>query len=171
MTEEKSGYPSDVADKVLVRLPDGMRDGIKDAAKANGRTMNAEIVARLDTSFTATETSSEILSLIATLQFELSQARYREQVQLTERAMVDEIVQGLVQTLAEQKFDTRLIKQYNQLERIAHEPRPAESSLQELARRRESELTVAKQRMDDALVALQRAVADNSGSGSSDSTS
>jgi len=157
--------------RITLRIPKDVHARLQQSADKTSKSMNAEIVARLDTSFTATETSSEILSLIATLQFELSQARYREQVQLTERAMVDEIVQGLVQTLAEQKFDTRLIKQYNQLERIAHEPRPAESSLQELARRRESELTVAKQRMDDALVALQRAVADNSGSGSSDSTS
>lgn len=47
MSEEDSGYPSDKADKVLVRMPDGMRDRIKSEAKANNRTMNAEIVARL----------------------------------------------------------------------------------------------------------------------------
>lgn len=47
MSEEDSGYPSDKADKVLVRMPDGMRDRIKAEAKANNRTMNAEIVARL----------------------------------------------------------------------------------------------------------------------------
>lgn len=47
MPEEDSGYPSDKADKVLVRMPDGMRDRIKSEAKANNRTMNAEIVARL----------------------------------------------------------------------------------------------------------------------------
>lgn len=38
-------------DKVIVRLPDGMRDRIKAAAKANKRSMNAEIVARLEESF------------------------------------------------------------------------------------------------------------------------
>lgn len=48
---EKNLYPSDQADKVLVRMPDGMRDRLKDAAKANNRTMNAEIVARLEDSF------------------------------------------------------------------------------------------------------------------------
>lgn len=37
-------------DKVIVRLPDGMRDRLKDAAKANNRSMNAEIVARLENS-------------------------------------------------------------------------------------------------------------------------
>lgn len=48
---EKQTYASDAADKVLVRMPDGMRDRIKDAAKHNNRTMNAEIVARLQASF------------------------------------------------------------------------------------------------------------------------
>lgn len=39
------------ADKYIVRFPDGMRDKIAEAAKANNRTMNAEIVARLEVSF------------------------------------------------------------------------------------------------------------------------
>lgn len=47
---DKNTYPSTLADKVLVRMPDGMRDQLKDAAKANNRTMNAEIVARLERS-------------------------------------------------------------------------------------------------------------------------
>ena len=38
-------------DKYLVRFPDGMRDRISKAAKANSRSMNAEIVARLQASF------------------------------------------------------------------------------------------------------------------------
>lgn len=39
------------SDKFIVRLPDGMRDRIKAAAEANNRSMNAEIVARLEASF------------------------------------------------------------------------------------------------------------------------
>ena len=34
-------------DKYIVRFPDGMRDKLKAEAKANNRTLNAEIVARL----------------------------------------------------------------------------------------------------------------------------
>lgn len=49
--ENKDAFPSDVADKVLVRMPDGMRDKLKAAAKTNCRTMNAEIVARLEQTF------------------------------------------------------------------------------------------------------------------------
>lgn len=48
--EDKPVYPSDVADKVLVRMPDGMRDRLKALGKANNRTLNAEIVARLEAS-------------------------------------------------------------------------------------------------------------------------
>ena len=48
---DKTAFPSDTADKVLVRMPDGMRDQLKAAAKASNRTMNAEIVARLQASF------------------------------------------------------------------------------------------------------------------------
>lgn len=47
---DKTAFPSDTADKVLVRMPDGMRDQLKAAAKASNRTMNAEIVARLQAS-------------------------------------------------------------------------------------------------------------------------
>lgn len=47
----KPPFPSDVADKFLLRLPDGMREELKSAAKANNRTMNAEIVARLQSTF------------------------------------------------------------------------------------------------------------------------
>lgn len=41
------------ADKFIVRLPEGMRDRISEAARANNRSMNAEIVARLQQTFQA----------------------------------------------------------------------------------------------------------------------
>lgn len=48
MTERATGRDSD---KFMLRFPDGMRDRIKAAADANGRSMNAEIIARLEASF------------------------------------------------------------------------------------------------------------------------
>lgn len=39
------------SDKFMLRFPDGMRDRIREAAEANGRSMNAEIVQRLQDSF------------------------------------------------------------------------------------------------------------------------
>src|SRR5579883_1138335 len=43
--------PPQPLDKYIVRLPDGMRDRIAASAKENKRSMNAEIVARLEYSF------------------------------------------------------------------------------------------------------------------------
>ncbi len=40
------------ADKYIIRFPDGMRDQIAEAARKNGRSMNAEIIQRLEHSFT-----------------------------------------------------------------------------------------------------------------------
>lgn len=57
MTTDKTPFPSDAADKFVVRFPEGMRDQIAEAAKAAGRSMNAEIVHRLDTTFTRTHAS------------------------------------------------------------------------------------------------------------------
>jgi plasmid stability protein len=42
--------PSQMQDKFIIRFPDGMRERIKVAADANGRTMTAEIVWRLEQS-------------------------------------------------------------------------------------------------------------------------
>lgn len=39
-----SKYPSQMQDKFNLRFPDGMRDAIAERAKANGRSMNSEIV-------------------------------------------------------------------------------------------------------------------------------
>ena len=43
--------PSRIAEQFVVRFPEGMRGRIAEAAKANNRSMNAEIVARLERSF------------------------------------------------------------------------------------------------------------------------
>lgn len=47
MSDDIHKYPSQTADRFQVRLPDGMREQIARAAKANGRSMNAEILDRL----------------------------------------------------------------------------------------------------------------------------
>ncbi|MBH2876125.1 Arc family DNA-binding protein [Serratia marcescens] len=39
-----SKYPSQMQDKFNLRFPDGMRDAIAERAKANGRSMNSEII-------------------------------------------------------------------------------------------------------------------------------
>ena len=43
-------YSSRTADKFVVRLPDGMRDRIAEVARDQHRSMNSEIIARLESS-------------------------------------------------------------------------------------------------------------------------
>lgn len=47
----RGNYPSDKRDQYIVRFPDGMRDRLKEEAAKNNRSMNAEIVARLEVTF------------------------------------------------------------------------------------------------------------------------
>lgn len=59
--------PSRTADQFVVRFPDGMRDRIADQAKLNNRSMNAEIVARLEQSFDGPVKQSEVEELLQKL--------------------------------------------------------------------------------------------------------
>lgn len=43
-------YPSDTVDKTMVRFPAGMMDQLRRLAAENHRSMNAEIIARLEAS-------------------------------------------------------------------------------------------------------------------------
>lgn len=67
----RSEYPSEQADKFLVRFPAGMRDKITAVAKANGRSMNSEIIARLEASLDhrdPEDAAGEVEALTATIQ-------------------------------------------------------------------------------------------------------
>lgn len=55
----KTPYPSEMQDRFIVRLPDGMRDKIAELAKQNSRSMNAEIVARLERTFSQESPQSD----------------------------------------------------------------------------------------------------------------
>lgn len=44
-------YPSEQLERFIVRMPDGMRDRLRESAQEAGRSMNAEIVYRLEQSF------------------------------------------------------------------------------------------------------------------------
>lgn len=46
-------YSSRTADKFVVRLPDGMREAIAEVARTHHRSMNSEIISRLDNSLKA----------------------------------------------------------------------------------------------------------------------
>ena len=47
------------SDKIVLRVPDGMRDRIKQFAADNGRSMNAEIVATLEEAYPHPEMHEE----------------------------------------------------------------------------------------------------------------
>ena len=57
----KKTYPSDEQDRFLVRMPQGMRQRIAETAKANGRSMNAEIVARLEATFVGEGSEADMM--------------------------------------------------------------------------------------------------------------
>lgn len=69
---EKKPFPSETQERFIVRLPDGMRDKVADSSKANKRSMNSEIVARLQSSFetgdTLGDTESRLKSLVKNLE-------------------------------------------------------------------------------------------------------
>ncbi len=55
-------------DQFMLRLPDGLRDRVKDAAEKNGRSMNAEIVQLLEREYPEdTYTAEDFLALLATV--------------------------------------------------------------------------------------------------------
>src|SRR5882757_8975003 len=51
MSDDEQKFPSQLAERFQVRLPDGLRDRIKAYAERNGRSMNAEIVRVLENEF------------------------------------------------------------------------------------------------------------------------
>lgn len=53
-------YNSRTADKFVIRLPDGMRHRIADAAAASHRSMNSEIIQRLEQSLVAEHDSQSL---------------------------------------------------------------------------------------------------------------
>lgn len=61
MSEDRPGRG---ADQFPLRLPEGMRERIKEAARLSGRSMNSEIIARLEDTFSVGEppTSPEELA-------------------------------------------------------------------------------------------------------------
>lgn len=81
--------PLQPQDKYVLRLPNGMRDRIKAAAEANNRSMNAEIVARLEATL---DGKAEKKLLEFAVQAATTQARYD---------VIDESFQLTVGILAE----------------------------------------------------------------------
>lgn len=95
-------YPSQTQDRYIVRFPEGMRDQIAEAAKANNRSMNAEIVARLEATFDG--------SLLTIPQAQDLASKVAEQV-------TDQVIARIIDPLDEPTFA-------NVLQAIRATPRP-----------------------------------------------
>jgi hypothetical protein len=65
-------------DKFMLRLPDGMRSRVTEAAKENGRSMNAEIVAVLEEKFPAPIPEADLHKMIGDLMRQLESASPEE---------------------------------------------------------------------------------------------
>lgn len=89
------------SDKFMLRLPDGMRDSLKAEAETNKRSMNAEIVARLEESLSRNE----------------DEARQRA----SETA--DQIVQMLIERMAAMRLDME--RRIEALEAEKQKPSPS----------------------------------------------
>lgn len=76
--------PSADADKFMLRLPDGLHPRLKEAAEANNRSLNAEIVTRLNASLERPIGLNESVAA-------LIEAHVQEQVQFRLKAIAEQI--------------------------------------------------------------------------------
>jgi hypothetical protein len=92
---------TDKSDKFLLRLPDGMRDQISLEAQKHGRTMNAEVVARLGQSFDRTHSDAYAEELKRTLERSDAYAR-----------AVDNLVESLQKTIRAQDLSIVMLTRH-----------------------------------------------------------
>lgn len=121
MSETKE-FPSDRADKFVVRFPEGMRDLIAEAAKSNNRSMNAEIVARLQQSFESIPYSEATLGLMATIsrmEADIAEERLEGLSYLSELAACSAPLRETLAILEANKLDED-ISDLDHLEKIVH---------------------------------------------------
>lgn len=95
---------SRTADKFVVRLPDGMRERIQGVAKGNHRSMNSEIIARLEVSLddTGMNSADEVDAASITHAEARLLANFRAMSTRQQRAMIeiitrDEVTEPLVE--------------------------------------------------------------------------
>ncbi len=81
-----SELPVHALDKFVLRLPEGMRDKIGAVARVNKRTMNAEIVSRLENSLLDAERPA---AAVTANNLDANIADLRDQVRLLTSAIAD----------------------------------------------------------------------------------
>jgi hypothetical protein len=134
MTETK--YPSHTLDKFQLRLPEGMRERIKEAAKESGRSMNAEIVYRLEESFRQPDLLDALNADPKATQIARDHTKYLEEQQaildaeIKRNTRTNELMQKAIESLnhlstafAEQKKQTQVLDRLDVIESILKKKR------------------------------------------------
>lgn len=83
--------PSRGSEQFNLRLPDGMRDRLREAAEANGRSMNAEIIARLGLSFENEENMKRLSARIEKDELIISYEMARREMASTQKSLSDTV--------------------------------------------------------------------------------
>ncbi|MGQ3239235.1 Arc family DNA-binding protein [Shinella sp.] len=85
--DHENRYPSQLAERFQIRLPDGMRDEIRIAADLSGRSMNAEIIQRLKSTLESPPMNRLYLDLPDELEKEMSLDALARHVDMGDRAI------------------------------------------------------------------------------------
>lgn len=100
---ERLPYPSEEANRFQVRMPDGMREEIRAAAARNERSMNSEIIARLQGSSNSASNSLTKREHFAGLAMQALMPNYLDGRYRTVADMMEEaamLAEALVRELA-----------------------------------------------------------------------
>ena len=120
-------------DKVIVRLPDGMRDRLREAALAKKRSMTAEIVDRLDSHESLLQTAQEFAADAVQLRKELDASLAALEKEKGVSASLHHLVNDAYRDASEfekQQEETKaeigrrydaMVEQYNRLEQLKAE--------------------------------------------------
>jgi hypothetical protein len=96
----KPPAPSDLADKFMLRMPEGMRDRIAKAAKVNGRSMNAEIVQTLEDHYPPETELRDLMHWIEEVVWHANTHNWRDN-----RKILIEALRSLREKINDEAFD------------------------------------------------------------------
>ena len=100
MSEDLKPAVGRESDKFMLRLPEGMRDRIAELAKQNNRSMNAEIVARLEQTFTG-QVDTQAITALAYRMAQLEIQHEFRRIELTQLATKLLTVLTLVESVSD----------------------------------------------------------------------
>lgn len=114
------------SDGFMLRFPDGMRDRVKAAAEASGRSMNAEIVERLEESFTFPQKEYRLRAEISEMNQQI-ESLHQEIVDLTDeinrrqKREIDHLAELRRLRIDRQQFDQEMEKKRAEIDALRSE--------------------------------------------------